>query len=81
MISSLITQILTLILVIYFFETGDLENALKYFENLIKSNSNFSLAYFNKGLVLNSLKKYKNANECFKRKASTTTNYSKLIKK
>ena len=50
-----------------FFETGDYEKALKYFENLTKINSNFALAYYNKGIVLNNLKKYKDANECFKK--------------
>ncbi|MBD1154116.1 methyltransferase domain-containing protein [Pelagibacterales bacterium SAG-MED23] len=50
-----------------FFEIGDFENALKYFENIINEDKNFALAYFNKGLVLNNLKRYNKANECFKK--------------
>ncbi len=50
-----------------FFETGDLKNALKYFETLTKNNKNFALAFFNKGLVLNNLKNYQKANDCFKK--------------
>ena len=48
-----------------FHETGDFDNAIKYFENLINIKQDFTLAYFNKGIVLNKLKKYQNANECF----------------
>ena len=40
-----------------FHETGDFDNALKYFENLINIKQEFTLAYFNKGIVLNKLKK------------------------
>ena len=50
-----------------YFETGDFENSLKFFENLIKNNANFALAHFNKGLALNNLKKYLDANACFKK--------------
>ena len=50
-----------------YFESGDLKNALKYFENITENNKNLALGYFNKGLVLNSLRQYQNANECFKK--------------
>ena len=48
------------------FNTGEVDLALKYFDKAIEIQPNFILAYFNKGIILNS-QKYQDAVKCLKR--------------
>ena len=50
-----------------FFSAGEIDLALKYFDKVIKIKPDYVLAHFNKGIILNSQRKYQDAITCFEK--------------